>query len=204
MVQSDPHLAAPYFAPGRALRASLTPRVHVSFVRSHSASSLSGAGHSAARARSSAVTSAGSQVSPGTCVLECERAPALNPELRRSSMAALLPLFHQRASITVRVADVQHGRVHVDHHDARLSGGPRLGQATPLRSVRFAAYGLDRSAAPPGVRKCVMASRLTVATRAERKGSSSRESRRYDPIPSAAQWTTTARSASSHVARLLR
>ena len=38
---SDPHLAAPFFAPGPALRGSLTPHLHVSSVRSHSASSLS-------------------------------------------------------------------------------------------------------------------------------------------------------------------
>jgi hypothetical protein len=58
---------------------------------------------------------------------------------------------------------VRHGRVPGGHHDARLSGGPRPRQATPLRSVRFAAGGLDRTAAPPGARNYVMSSRLTVA-----------------------------------------
>src|SRR5690606_30137456 len=131
---------------------------------------------------------------PGTCVLDCERAPALTPELRRPRPSRLLPLFHQRASIALRVLTCSNGRVHGGHHVARLSGGPRPGQATPLRSVRFAAFGLDRTVAPPGVRKCVMTSGLTVASLAQHMGSSSRESRRYDPIPSAAQWTTTARS----------
>jgi hypothetical protein len=50
------------------------------------------------------------------------------------------------------------GHAYGGHHDARLSGGRRLGQATPLRFVRFAADGLDRTAAPPGARKYVMAS----------------------------------------------
>jgi hypothetical protein len=78
------------------------------------------------------------------------------------------------------------GHGHGGHHDAGLSGGPRLGQATSLRSVRFAADGLDRTAAPPGARNYVMASRQTVAHGAERIGSSSKESRRYDPISSGA------------------
>ena len=45
---SDPHLAAPFFAPGPAPRGSLTPHLHVPVVRRHNASSLSQAGHSAA------------------------------------------------------------------------------------------------------------------------------------------------------------
>lgn len=104
-----------------------------------------------------------SQVSPGACVHIGERASTLNPELRRPSIAALLPLVHQRASIASNLADVRHGRVHGGHHDTRLPGGPRPGQATPLRSVRFAAHGLDRTAAPPVFGNYVMTSRLTVA-----------------------------------------
>ena len=65
---SDPHLAAPFFAPGPVLRGSLTPHLRVSFVRLHSASSLSCARHSAARARSRALSPCRSQVSPGTYV----------------------------------------------------------------------------------------------------------------------------------------
>ena len=80
---------------------------------------------------------------------------------------------------------MQHGRMHGGHHDAGLSGGPQFNQATSLRFVRFAAGGLDRTAAPPRARNYVMASRLTVA-RAERIGSSSKESQRYDPISRAA------------------
>src|SRR5688572_19173566 len=45
----------------------------------------------------------------------------------------------------------------------KLSGGPQVGQATPLRSVPCGAYGLDRTAAPPMFGNYVMASRLTVA-----------------------------------------
>jgi hypothetical protein len=109
------------------------------------------------------VISSRSQVSPGRCVLDRERAPALNPELRRSSVAASCLSSTSAPRWTCEFADVQHGRVHGGHHDARLSGGPRLGQATSLRSVRYAAHGLDRTAAPPGARNYVMASRLTVA-----------------------------------------
>ena len=82
---------------------------------------------------------------------------------------------------------MRQGRVHGGHHDARLSGGPRLGQATPLRSVPCGAYGLDRTAAPPEFGNYVMASRLTVALMRDRIDSSSKESRRYDPISRAAQ-----------------
>lgn len=45
---SDPHLAAPFFAPGPTLTGSLTPHLHVSVVRRNNASSLSYAGYSAA------------------------------------------------------------------------------------------------------------------------------------------------------------
>jgi hypothetical protein len=65
--------------------------------------------------------------------------------------------------------------------------GPRLGQATPLRAVRFAAHGLDRTAAPPGTRNYVMASRMTVALMRIALDSSSKESRRYDPTSRATQ-----------------
>jgi hypothetical protein len=58
---------------------------------------------------------------------------------------------------------VGHGRVHEGHHNATLSGGPRFRQATSLRSVRFAACGLDRTAAPPGLGNYVMAPGLTAA-----------------------------------------
>lgn len=47
---SDPHLAAPFFAPGPTLRGSLTPHLRVSLVRLRRPSSLPCAGHSAASA----------------------------------------------------------------------------------------------------------------------------------------------------------
>lgn len=45
---SDPHLAARFFAPRPARRGALTPHWNVSFVRRHSASSLSCAERSVA------------------------------------------------------------------------------------------------------------------------------------------------------------
>jgi hypothetical protein len=39
------------------------------------------------------------------------------------------------------------------HHEARLFGGPRPGQATPLRSVPCGLAGLTGTAAPPAVRQ---------------------------------------------------
>ena len=95
------------------------------------------------------------------------------------------------------------GRVHRGHHDARLSGGPRPGQATPLRSVPFGAIGLDRTAAPPVFGNYVMAFRLTVALMRDRTDSPSKESRRYDPISRAAQSASATWQASSD-ARSLR
>jgi hypothetical protein len=89
------------------------------------------------------------QVLAGNRVHIGERALALNSDCG-GRYRRLLPFFHQRASIALQVADVRLGRVHRGHHDARLSGGPRPGQATPLRSVPFGAIGLDRTAAPPG------------------------------------------------------
>jgi site-specific DNA recombinase len=53
---------------------------------------------------------------------------------------------------------VRHGRLHGGHHDARSSGDPRPSQATPLRSVPWRGFGLDRTAAPPALGNCVMAS----------------------------------------------
>ena len=47
---SDPHLAAPFFAPGPTLWGSLTPHLRVSLVRLQRPSSLPCAGHSAALA----------------------------------------------------------------------------------------------------------------------------------------------------------
>jgi hypothetical protein len=103
------------------------------------------------------------QVFAGNRVHIGERALALNAELRRTMFAASCLSFISAPRSPCKFADVRHGRVSRGHHDAKLSGGPRLGQATPLRSVRFAAHGLDRTAVPPGTRNYVMASRMTVA-----------------------------------------
>ena len=45
---SDPHFAAPFFAPRPALRGSLTPHLRVSFVRSDWVPSLSFVAHATA------------------------------------------------------------------------------------------------------------------------------------------------------------
>jgi hypothetical protein len=92
-----------------------------------------------------------------------ERALALNTELRRPTIAASCLSSTSAPRSPCEFGDVRHGRMHAGHHDAGLSGGPRLGQATPLRFVRFAADGLDRIAASPVFGNYVMASRLTVA-----------------------------------------
>ncbi len=65
---SDPHLAAPFFAPPRARRGSLTPHLRVSLVRSNCMQSMS-VGDRAPRVGSrTGSISRGCQVSPGTCV----------------------------------------------------------------------------------------------------------------------------------------
>jgi hypothetical protein len=64
---SDPHFAAPFFAPSPAQRGSLTPHLRVSFVRSNCMQSVSfveGAPHVCRRRSDERAC----QVSPGTCV----------------------------------------------------------------------------------------------------------------------------------------
>ena len=89
------------------------------------------------------------QVRPENCVHIGERALALNSELRRPTIADSC-LSSASAPRSPRVlVEVRHGRVHGGHHDARLSGGPRPGQATPLRSVPDGLTGLTAPAVRP-------------------------------------------------------
>ena len=127
---------------------------------------------------------------PESAFILVERALALNSEPRRPTIAASCLSSTSATRSPCEFVAVRHGRVPGGHHDASLSGGPQFGQATPLRSVRFAAGGLDRTAAPPGARKLRDGLQADRRTGVERIASSSKESRRYDPISRAAQSIT--------------
>ena len=126
------------------------------------------------------------QVIPENRVHISERALAPNLRLKRHrAVTSRLSSQHcasgSSGSFALSIAVAQE----CGHHDARLSGGPRPGQATPLRSVPDGLTGLTRTA----VRRKTWQlrdGRNDVLSRAQRS-ISRKELRRYDSVSTEAQ-----------------
>ena len=144
---SDPLCHPPITVPGTGFRGSLTPQMHVAVVRQNRASSVtlpSAPPVSWRRARIDFHRREHvCQVLAGNRVHIGERALALNLDLRRHRAVISCLSSNLRVSFVTFVLALSIAVAReCGHHDARLSGGPRRRQATPLRSVPCGLAGL--------------------------------------------------------------
>jgi hypothetical protein len=138
---SDPLYHPPVEVLRTEKRGSLTPQMHVAIVRRNRAQSVSSSSAppvSDAGSTAFVLTTSGPcQVLPGNCVHIGERAFALNQTPETVQRSRHLPPLFQPARFdhfVVFVVGIATATAS-GHQNARLSGGPRRGQATPLRSV---------------------------------------------------------------------